>query len=42
MGIYYQSRASTTPECAGLWLVQIRVYVAGQVILINIYVITMR
>ena len=34
MGIYYQSRASTTSECAGLWVgAQIRVYVAGQVIL---------
>ncbi|MFA6026747.1 MAG: T9SS type A sorting domain-containing protein [Ignavibacteriaceae bacterium] len=33
MGLYYQSRASTTSECAGLWVgAQIRVYVAGQVL----------
>jgi hypothetical protein len=33
MGIYYQTRASTTSECAGLWVgAQVRVYAAGQVI----------
>ena len=33
MGLYFQTRASTTSECAGLWVgAQIRVYVAGQVL----------
>lgn len=33
LGLYYQTRASTTSECAGLWVgAQIRVYVAGQVL----------
>lgn len=33
MGLYFQTRASTTSECAGLWAgAQVRVYAAGQVI----------
>jgi len=33
LGLYYQSRASTTSECAGLWVgAEIRVYVAGQIL----------
>ena len=33
LGLYYQTRASTTSECAGLWVgAQVRVYVAGQVL----------
>lgn len=34
LALHYQTRASTTSECAGLWVgAQVRVYVAGQVIL---------
>lgn len=33
LGLYFQSRASTTSECAGLWVgAEIRVYVAGQIL----------
>ena len=34
MGLYYQDRASTNSECAGIWVgAQIRVIAAGQIIL---------